>query len=46
MGKIPSVLRILIAQNFLGIGIGNHGRPWACEREGPKRSLGGIARSA
>ena len=23
------------AQNFLGIGIGNHGRPWACEREGP-----------
>ena len=23
------------AQNFWGIGIGNHGRPWACEREGP-----------
>jgi len=22
-------------QNFLGIGIGNHGRPWACEREEP-----------
>ena len=20
---------------FWGIGIGNHGRPWACEREGP-----------
>ena len=23
------------AQNFWGIGIRNHGRPWACEREGP-----------
>jgi hypothetical protein len=23
------------AQNFWDIGIRNHGRPWACEREGP-----------
>ena len=22
-------------RTFWGIGIGNHGRPWACEREGP-----------
>ena len=22
-------------KHFKGIGIGNHGRPWACEREGP-----------
>jgi len=22
-------------QNLKGYGLGNHGRPWACEREGP-----------
>ena len=26
---------LLGAQNFLGIGLRNHGRPWACEREEP-----------
>ena len=34
-GSICVLIIIQGAQNFLGIGIGNHGRPWACEREGP-----------
>ena len=25
----------MLLETFWGIGIRNHGRPWACEREGP-----------
>ena len=32
---VPLLIIIQGAQNFWGIGIRNHGRPWACEREGP-----------
>jgi len=31
------VLGWLGEQNLEGYGLGNHGRPWACEREGPVR---------
>ena len=35
-GSICALVKIIPGvQNFWGIGIGNHGRPWACEREGP-----------
>ena len=28
---VPLLITIQGAQNFWGIGIRNHGRPWACE---------------
>ncbi len=33
--SVPFSIILQGAQNFLGIGIRNHGRPWACEREEP-----------
>jgi len=37
-GRFPSAVRRnegSFGERILGIGIRNHGRPWACEREGP-----------
>ena len=33
--KLSFHLSAKIQKTFWGISIGNHGRPWACEREGP-----------